>query len=126
MRAAFPSFAHQIGSNSTVTWKGLLQPNPCSPGYRIQVEYRLSKAPRVFVLNPVLPTNTPHRWPDKSLCLYWYKEWRWRDTESIPETIMVWAALWLEYYEIWKELGAWLGPSSHHLRPEAKNDDQAA
>jgi hypothetical protein len=123
MRAAFPGFVHWIGSNSSVTWKGPLQPNPCSSNYLIQVVYRLRGFPKVFVLKPALPAGAPHRWPDGSLCLFWDKEWRWKDTEAISETIMVWAALWLEYFEVWKELEVWLGPSSHDPFPEGEDDD---
>ncbi|MGH8543565.1 MAG: hypothetical protein ACREX3_08030 [Gammaproteobacteria bacterium] len=118
MRAAFPGFTHRVGPHRRVTWQGLFQPNPSSPGYLIYVVYRLWGIPRVFVLDPMLPTNAPHRWPDGSLCLFWPKNWRWTDDESIPATIMCWAALWLEHYEVWQELGVWLGPSSHDPFPE--------
>lgn len=76
----------------------------------------------MFVLYPALPKNAPHRWPDRSLCLYWPKEWRWTEAESIPATIMAWAALWLEHYEIWQALGVWLGPSSRDEFPEEEDD----
>jgi len=118
MRDAFPDFEVRIGRDRKVTWEGTFQPNPSSCSYRIQVVYGLRGRPRVFVLKPGLLSGAPHRWPDGSLCLYWPKEWRWRDSRSIPATIMVWAALWLEYYEIWQVLRVWLGPSSHDEFPE--------
>lgn len=123
MRAAFPDFPYRIGRRRTVIWEGHFQPNPSSDSYRIQVVYGLSGSPKVFVRSPVLPEGTPHRWPDGRLCLYWPKEWRWKDSESIPETIMSWTALWLEYYEIWQRLEEWCGPSSHDPFPEEESDD---
>lgn len=122
MRAAFPDFACQVGRDRTVTWEGDFQPNPSSPRYRLRLIYERWGPPKVFVLHPALPENAPHRWPDGSLCLYWPKEWRWTDHESIPDTIMAWAALWLEYYEIWQTLGVWLGPSSHDEFPKEEDD----
>jgi hypothetical protein len=67
----------------------------------------------VRVLAPKLVDRAPHLYPDGSLCLYWPKEWRWAPFEAIGETLLPWAALWLYYYEIWVDTGAWLGPSSH-------------
>lgn len=122
MRSAFPDFACRVGRNGGVSWEGTFQPNPSSPGYRLRVVYNRRGAPKVFVLHPRVPTKAPHRWPDGSLCLFWPKEWRWSDSESIPTTILVWAALWLEYYEVWQTLGEWLGPSSHDEFPEDEDD----
>jgi len=123
MRRAFPGFSHAIGRDRTVTWEGLLQPNLSSSFYRIKVIYGKTGPPRVFVLDPPLPKKPPHVWPeDGSLCLYWGEEWWWKDTESIAGTIMIWTALWLEYFEIWQETGEWLGPSSHD-QPAEKDDD---
>lgn len=123
MRRAFPEFACTIGRNQTVTWEGVLQPDPSSPAYRIKVVYGQRKRPDVFVVHPALAPNAPHVWPNGSLCLYWGKEWWWKDTESIAETIMIWTALWLEYFEIWQETGEWLGPSSHGQPTEKSDDD---
>lgn len=122
MRAAFPGFSYQLGRDQSVTWRGEFQPNPSSDSYRLKVVYGRWGPPKVFVVNPCLPLNAPHRWPDKSLCLYWHREWWWSDSESISQTIMPWTALWLEYYEIWKVIGTWLGPSSHEEFPVSNHD----
>jgi hypothetical protein len=122
MRAAFPEFAYRVGRDQSVTWEGTLQPNPSSPAYRVRVVYRRRGWPKVWILDPAPPPNAPHRWPDESLCLFWPKEWRWTDAESIPRTILVWTAIWLEYYEIWQALDVWLGPSSHDEYPEDGDD----
>lgn len=123
MRVAFPGFTPSIGRDRTVTWEGPLQPNSSSPVYQIKVVYGKKGAPRVLVLDPPLRGKPPHVWPDGSLCLYWWREWRWKDTESIARTIMIWTALWLEYFEIWQETGEWLGPSSHDESAEKRDAD---
>ena len=105
-----------------MTWEGSLQTDPSSPAYTVRVVYRTRGSPKVFVARPRLPDTAPHRWPDGSLCLYWPKEWHWVDTEPISGTIMLWAALWLEYYEVWKALGIWMGPSSHDEFPKEDHD----
>ena len=126
MRVSLPHFSFQVGRDRTVTWSGTLQPNPSSDCYRIRVVYQRQGYPRVYVVDPALQPNAPHRWPDGSLCLFWPKEWRWSDSESIPSTIIAWAALWLEHYEVWKALKVWLGPSSHEEFPtEDEEDDDA-
>ena len=113
MRSAFPSFQYRLGRDREVTWYGTLQPSPSSPAYAIRIVYRKRGDPKVWVLSPRLVRRAPHLYDDGTLCLYWPKEWRWTDDQSIALTIVVWSALWLQYYEIWKLLGVWMGPSSH-------------
>ena len=115
MRAAFPRFQHRLGRDREVTWVGTLQPSPSSPAYTVRIVYRRRGVPKVKVLNPPLEPQAPHRYRDGTLCLYWPKEWRWTDDQSIALTIVLWSALWLQYYEIWRLLGVWMGPSSHDV-----------
>lgn len=121
MKVVFPDFVSRIARDGSVTWFGSFQPNPSSATYRLKVNYGLYGSPRVWVLSPELDADAPHRWPEGDLCLYWPREWTWSDRESIAQTIMGWAAIWLEYYEIWKVLGEWHGPSSHNEFPEEED-----
>jgi hypothetical protein len=75
----------------------------------------------VRVIRPQVQPDAPHRYPDGSLCLYWFKDWRWGPKSLIHETILPWAALWLFYYELWLDTGKWLGPSSHDPHPSLEN-----
>ena len=113
MRTAFPNFQHRLGRDRMVTWYGTLQPSLSSPAYTVRIVYRKRGHPEVWVLKPILDPNAPHLYPDGTLCLYWPREWRWTDDESLALTIVGWAALWLQHYEIWQSIGTWLGPSSH-------------
>lgn len=108
----FPGFSYQRISGEAI-WRGKLQPRELSAVYELEVRYRLGKNPQVRVLSPPLVQKPPHVYPDGTLCLYWPKEWVWRGTCFIAETILPWAALWLYYYELWLDTGRWLGPSSH-------------
>lgn len=126
MARGFPGFHAEVGRDRRVVWTGALQPSAQSVSYRVRVVYERRGPPRVFVDSPRLDPDAPHRWPDGSLCLYWPKEWRWANEESLASTVVMWAALWLEFYEIWKEVGAWLGPSSHEEFPSDDRDDDDA
>jgi hypothetical protein len=100
---------------------GWLQPRPLSGRYRIRIVKSPQRAPRVFVLDPPLPPGVPHVYREGHLCLYWPKEWTWRDDVDMATTILPWTATWLLYYELWTETGSWLGPSSQHGTPQAKS-----
>jgi hypothetical protein len=112
IRAAFPGFTMKLRRGGA-TWTGTLQPRLTSPAYRLEVSYRLGHIPTVRVVKPEPVQGAPHRYPDGSLCLYWPKEWRWAPHEAIAETLLPWAATWLWYYELWRDTGDWLGPTSH-------------
>ncbi|MCI0559664.1 MAG: hypothetical protein MN733_14320 [Nitrososphaera sp.] len=112
VQGRFPGFSFHR-RNGAIIWRGHLQPRPTSPVYQIEIEYRLNKVPQVRVISPPLATNAKHLYKDKTLCLYWPKEWHWQQNNLIAEFIIPWAASWLYYYELWLDTGKWLGPSSH-------------
>lgn len=98
---------------ATGIWDGSIRPIRGAPTYTIQIRYRVGRLPQVFVLHPPLADNAPHLWSDRSLCLYWHAEWEWRSDRLLALSIVPWTADWLGYYELWKDTGRWLGPSSH-------------
>ena len=108
----FPNFSYR-NRHGKALWHGSLQPQPTSPAYQVEIQYRLMDIPKVRVLSPHLASHTPHLYRDGSLCLYWPAEWRWQQDTLIAETIIPWTAAWLYYYELWLDTGTWLGPSSH-------------
>lgn len=72
----------------------------------------------VFVKNPNLEEiadgkKIPHRYSNKSLCLFYpyYNEWKYNDIWA--DTIVPWSCLWLYYFELWVATGEWLGGGKH-------------
>jgi hypothetical protein len=112
IRQRFPGFQCKQMYGEAI-WIGHLQPREFSTIYRVEVRYKLSGCPRVKVLDPSLAPGSPHRYADGTLCLFWPKEWVWCKQSLIAKTIIPWTALWLLYYELWMDIGEWLGPSSH-------------
>lgn len=85
--------------------------------YRLQVNYRNDREPRVYLLEPAHGPRT-HVWKDDDgrLCLYKPTNWQWKsfmkfDTELFPQIVM-----WLYYHEIWTEHGVWCGEEAKHDR----------
>jgi hypothetical protein len=113
MRQLFPQFAYKAGQN---VWHGRLQPAEDSPAYRVKLEYKPGKVPKVWVLSPEVHPEAPHRYSDLSLCLYYPRYEEWHPGLFLAETIVPWAAEWLLYYEVWLEdpLGRWFGPEAPH------------
>ncbi len=108
----FPDFSARL-RNGHVIWRGSLQPRDISPIYLVEIFYKWNKIPKVNVISPSVPEDAPHRYHDGRLCLYWPKEWSWRQDKIIAEYVIPWTASWLYYYELWLDTGKWLGPSSH-------------
>lgn len=112
MRSYFPQFRYRRVKNKP-TWIGYLQPTEESPRYQIKVEYGTSY-PKVWVLKPILVEDAPHRYPDKSLCLYFPRDRSWTRKKYICTTIIPWVSEWLAFYELWCVTGIWHGPEVPH------------
>jgi len=124
MKRAFPHFRWTVTRGGGVEWHGTLQPTPESPCYQLRVLHQPNLFPRSWVVTPRLHPDAPHRYPsDGRICLYWPKEWHWKPSESLADTIIPWLAFWLYYYELWLLTGEWLGPSSPHKVGEKKENE---
>jgi hypothetical protein len=115
MRQLFPQFVYKAGKNAA--WYGTLRPDDNSPEYRMKLEYRSGKSPKVWVLSPEIHDKAPHRYRDRSLCLYYPRHEEWHSGLFLADTIVPWAAEWLFYYEVWLEdpKGRWFGPEAPHV-----------
>lgn len=128
MNKDFPEFQYTLNKDNrgkrVPTWRGYLQPFKNSPRYLIKIIYPFdsyySKPPSVWVINPAPKENAPHRYPDKSLCLYYPKDHSWTPYLFISNTIVPWAAMWLAFYEIWLDTDVWYGPEAPHKNDERK------
>jgi hypothetical protein len=122
MKKDFPQFTY-TWKNGIYIFHGKLKPTINSPDYTVRIEYRGKRRPNVFILDPKIEDNAPHRFPiDKSLCLYHSSEYRWNEFCSLTDTIVPWTCAWLYFYEVWKETGIWYGEEYPHLAEKKKED----
>ena len=111
MKTYFPQFKYK-----NHRWRGTLNPRSNSPNYKVEVRYRGRKSPMVFVTEPIIAFDAPHRYSDKSLCLYYPPDWKWSEDKIIAQTIIPWTSFWLLCYEYWLEEGEWYGEEAPHPR----------
>jgi hypothetical protein len=113
MQKLFPQLKY-YRKNGQMFWLGTFQPSVSSPDYLLKIIYRAKKSPKVYVLNPAIISNAPHRYSDGALCLYYPRDWSWSCENMIAETIVPWAAEWLLCYEFWLETGIWPREEAPH------------
>lgn len=108
IKGFWSQFQYQPGLHS---WVGDVQPDQEGKTYTIKVVYLPGQPPRVYVLNPVLQDDAPHRNRDGSLGLYYPPDGSWNERKLIANTIMPWACEYLYFYETWQVTGEWFAPS---------------
>lgn len=117
----FPQGKIWYPNTTTMIWEGCLQPTAFSIQYKVRILYELGNAPKVFVIEPEKLSLHPskdkleHVYDQKQqqLCLYYPVNQKWKSTDLIATTIMLWAAEWLYFYEIWLDIGEWKGGGRH-------------
>jgi hypothetical protein len=143
IRAAWPTFRTIIVGERLGIWRGSLQ--GLSHSYEVEIVYARNRRtdpfryayawfPEVTVLDPPLSRRAedpddpiPHVYndPDRDqpiLCLFDPRADGWGRHQPIADTILVWAAGWLRFYEAWQATGIWTGGSAPHgpmTRPAA-------
>jgi hypothetical protein len=115
----FPQFQY---SSPQSAWIGKLKPSERSIEYSIKVSYRPHGIPQVFVLAPRLHPDAPHIYKDTgALCLYYPEDNSWNSQKLLGNTIFLWTAEWLYYYELWLASGQWFGPEAPHRNNKVEN-----
>lgn len=115
----FPQFKY---SRSQSSWTGKLRPTAQSPEYLIKISYFLYDIPRVTVLSPKLHSNAPHVYRESgTLCLYYPQDNSWSGQKLLGNTVFLWAAEWLYFYELWLATGQWFGLEAPHT--DDKSED---
>jgi len=100
-------------STKGMYWIGELTPSNIT--YKVKIEYKNKKSPKVYILSPEILDKAPHRYLDKSLCLYYPYDKDFNNKISlISDTIIPWTVEWLYYYELWLKTGVWWGPEVLH------------
>lgn len=117
MQSLFPQFTYKRRKKrgkQCPTWIGLIRPTDKSPEYKVKFEYPYPSPPKVWIISPTINANAPHRYSDKSLCLYYPKDRSWSSKMYVAETIVPWTVEWLALYEIWNVTGEWFGEEALH------------
>lgn len=113
MHSLFPQFKYKR-EHQRATWVGFLQPTDKSPQYKVKISYPYPYPPKAWIIFPAIHPNAPHRYSDKSLCLYYPKDRSWHTQKLVAETILPWTAEWLAFYEIWCLTRQWYGEEVQH------------
>lgn len=138
-----------MAGNRLGIWRGTIQ--GLSQVYEIQIVYTRRKRetdlfdfaiawfPEVTVISPPLQRRAdapempiPHIYTTGEsehdvLCLFDPRADGWSRDQPIADTIMVWTASWLRFYEAWHATGIWHGGGASHdqLVPPAEVERDA-
>ncbi len=150
IRAAWPTFRTIIAGKRLGIWRGTLR--GLSHPYEIEIVYARNRSgdpfryayawfPEVTVLDPPLSRRAddpddpiPHVYNDPGcdqpvLCLFDPRADGWERNQAIADTILIWTASWLRFYEAWHATGIWTGGSAPHgprtLPASTAIDDEA-
>ena len=120
VRLHYPEFDSSFADHQLVL-TGPVRPSAMSDEYRVRIEYRWNRIPRVFAIEPeVLPNEfgeeVPHRYTDADhpLCLFHAKGREWSGHDLLSTTIIPWTSEWLFFYEVWRATRVWLGGGIEH------------
>lgn len=113
----FPGFKYFRKSHDIGYWIGKLQPTPESETYTVKIVYNKYRSPNVYVLKPKLMEKCPHIYLNKSLCLYYPRDYSHNPDSMIADTIIPWTSEWLYFYEGWLKEGIWWGEEAPHHIP---------
>ena len=112
LQKAFPDSSCQFGHGSLV-WEGTIQPTSVSESYRVRLEYRHGKLPKVRLIDPEIEcrdgSRPEHLYPDGSLCVFFPRHREWNHSMPLAKTIVPWVSEWLLHYEVWLATGEWRG-----------------
>ena len=119
MKSLHPQFFVRKFDSQKASWIGIIQPDPLSDTYEVEIRYELGDGPTIKILKPDLQLvpgakQLPHTYEEDALCLYYPKTREWHSRLLIADYIVPWISLWLFYYEMWLAKGKWLGGGTNH------------
>jgi hypothetical protein len=149
IRASWPAFKTVIAGNRLAIWRGVV--HGLAHPYTVEIiyarnrhgdpfRYAYAPFPEVTVIDPPLARRAedpdgpiPHVYIDPErdqpvLCLFDPRDGGWTRDQAIADTVLVWTASWLRFYEAWHATGVWTGGSARHgprslSAPAAVDDD---
>ena len=124
MKSRYPQFKSLKRGKYDIEFIGDLIVKPEFPTYTVSINYLGNKRPIVKILKPTLDDKPPHFYQfDNSLCLYHSDNYNWTKEKLIAKDIVPWTAAWIYFYEVWLELGVWVGPAVSHTQPKNLTDE---
>lgn len=135
IRSDWPAIRTVFISRRLGIWRGFIQ--GLSHPYEVEIvdarnrdwdpfHYLYAPFPEVTVLSPSLSRRPeqpdvpiPHIYtdPDRDqpvLCLFDPRAKGWGPHQAIADSILVWTASWLRFYEAWHATGVWTGGGASH------------
>lgn len=135
IRSSWPAFRTVIEGERLAIWRGVI--HGLAHPYTVEIiyvrnrhgdrfRYAYAPFPEVTVIDPPLARRLedpddpiPHVYTDAArdqpvLCLFDPRAGGWTRDQAIADTILVWTASWLRFYEAWHATGVWTGGSAPH------------
>jgi hypothetical protein len=119
LKSAYPQSEGGI-YGKVMNWTSWVRPSPVSADYRLEVQYSIGTAPKIWAREPDLKTiaggkKPPHIYHEdtQELCLYRPRYREWHRKLLLSRTVIPWAVLWFYYFEIWLVTGTWPGNGEH-------------
>jgi hypothetical protein len=115
MYERFPDFEPLLLGENDLAWAGWLRSALHGGGrYLVLVAYHPGfpdLPPKVTIVEPQLPGETPHLLVPQQPCLYYrgHRERGYDPASTTAATLVAWTALWIHAYETWEETGTWPG-----------------
>ncbi len=108
--------------NDTLICTGTIQLESCNP-YKIRIESRADCHPKVYIINhDITPHPDIHMYNDRSLCLYYPGDLKWKTNTSLADHLVPWTFEWILFYELYQLTGIWEGAFVPHENIESFND----
>src|SRR6266436_872027 len=97
----FPCFRCRYQQPERLECLGHIAPNIHCPTYEIVLHHKYGGVPTVWIKNPpITPSPEIHMYEDRSLCLYFPEDDRWKISDDVHRKIIPWVAEWLVFYEL--------------------------
>jgi len=121
-----PNSKLKIVNNDFFIWE-YKYTSKSSLNYTICLNHERYWTPRTWIVEPDFTNGYfPHVYKQQRnrLCLFHERDFTWSSDKDIIQTIICWSCLWIEYYEIYKILGKWVGPEAEHDNIEKNIQDR--
>ena len=94
--------------------------------YKLCINYENGWTPAFWIVEPNLLVGEiihTFRGYSNQLCLFKASNWKWSDSFNIVDTLLLWAFMWIVYYEHFCKTAKWIGAeATHEFQPKIEKD----